>query len=79
MDLTAIREAIHRQPFQPFTIRLADGHSLAVVHPEFVAVGARRVIVIGQDDTWSVIEPLLVVSLDYSPPGAAPSLGDVET
>ena len=48
-------------------MRLADGRSLPVKHPEFVALSPRRVIVIADDEvgSWSVIEPLLVVSLDY--------------
>jgi len=66
VDLAVIREALHRQPFEAFTIRLADGRKLAVGHPDFVAVGPRRAIVIGPDDSWSVIEPLLIVSLDYN-------------
>jgi hypothetical protein len=66
MDLQGIREALHRQPFEPFCICLADGRSLNVPHPEMVAVGKRRVIVVEPDDSWLVIEPLLVVSLDYN-------------
>lgn len=68
MDLQGIREALNRVPFTPFAIRLADGRSLGVEHPEFVAVGKRRAIVIAADDSWSVIEPLLIVSLDYDAP-----------
>ena len=66
MDLKEIREALGRQPFEPFSISLADGRSLAVPHPEMVAVGKRRIIVVEADDSWSVIEPLLIVSLDYN-------------
>ena len=66
MDLDGVREAIRKQPFEPFTLCLADGRSLSVSHPEFVAVGRRRIVVIAEDDSWSVIEPLLIVSLDYS-------------
>jgi hypothetical protein len=66
MDLQGIREALHRQPFEPFRICLADGRSLAIPHPEMVAVGKRRVIVVEPDDSWSVIEPLLIVSLEYN-------------
>ena len=65
MDLPGILEALRRQPFEPFQMRLADGRSLSVSHPESVAVGARRVIVVQPDDSWAVIEPLLIVSLDY--------------
>ena len=66
MDLQGIREALRRQPFEPFTICLADGRSLDVPHPEMVAVGKRRIIVVEADDSWSVVEPLLIVSLDYN-------------
>ena len=66
MDLQGIREALRRQPFEPFSIRLADGRSLDVPHPEMVAVGKRRIIVVKQDDSWTVVEPLPIVSFDYN-------------
>jgi len=66
MDLQGIREALLRRPFESFSIRLADGRSLDIPHPEMVAVGKRRIIVVEPDDSWSVIEPLLIVSLDYN-------------
>jgi hypothetical protein len=65
MDIEGIRQALHREPFQPFKIRLADGRALHVPHPDFVALGPRRLIVVAEDSSWAVIEPLLVVSLDY--------------
>jgi len=66
MDPQGIVEALRRQPFEPFLMRLADGRSLSVTHPESVAVGTHRVIVVKPDDSWAVIEPLLIVSLDYN-------------
>jgi hypothetical protein len=68
MDIAGIREALHRQPFEPFVMRLADGQSLPVRHPDFVAVHPRRIIVVANDGGWSVVEPLMVVSLDYGQP-----------
>jgi hypothetical protein len=65
MDLDGLREAIKRTPFEPFAIRLADGRSIVVNHPEFVAVGKRRAVVIQDDDSCLWLEPLLVVSLDW--------------
>ena len=65
MDLQGIREAIKRQPFEPFRMCLADGRKLAIKHPETVAVGRRRLIVVQPNDSWTVVEPLMVVSLDY--------------
>jgi hypothetical protein len=66
MDLEGVREALHGEPFKPFTICLADGRRIPVRHPEMVAVGKRRIIVVQPDDSWSVVEPLLIVSLDYN-------------
>ena len=65
MDLPGIREAIKRQPFEPFRVCLADGRKLAIRHPETVAVGKWRLIVVQPNDSWTVVEPLMVVSLDY--------------
>jgi hypothetical protein len=67
MDIAGVREVLHRQPFEPFLIRLADGRSLPVSHRDFVALTPRRVIVGAEDDSWSIIEPLLIVSLDSMP------------
>lgn len=64
MNLDGVREALHKRPFEPFAFRLADGRSLPVRHPEFVAVGRRRIVLIHEDDSWSFLEPLLIVSLD---------------
>jgi len=64
MDIQGIREALHREPFEPFSIQLTDGRSLPVSHPDFVALGPRRIVVVTENDSWSVIEPLLIVSLD---------------
>lgn len=66
MDLEGVREALSKRPFEHFNIRLADGRSLTVRHPEMVAVGKRRIIVVEPDDSWLVIEPLLIVSLDFN-------------
>jgi hypothetical protein len=38
-----------------------------VPHRDFVALTPRRVIVGAEDDSWSIIEPLLIVSLDSMP------------
>ena len=76
MDLNGIREALRREPFRPFTIRLADGRNVAVPHPEFVAVGPRRVVVVSEDDSWNVLEPLLIVSLDFNSDGLQPEPTD---
>jgi hypothetical protein len=67
MDIAGVREALNRNPFEPFVMRLADGRSLPVPHRDFVALTPRRVIVGAEDDSWSVVEPLLIVSFDSMP------------
>lgn len=68
MDIAGIREVLHKQPFEPFVLRLADGRSLSVPHPDFIALGKRRIVVVGEDDATFMVEPLLIVSIDT--PGA---------
>jgi hypothetical protein len=68
MDVAAVREALHKEPFEPFSMALADGRSIPVPHPDFVAVHPRRIIVIRDDGSWSVVEPILIASLDYAKP-----------
>jgi hypothetical protein len=67
MDIAGVRELLHKQPFDPFVIRLADGRSLPVPHRDFVALTPRRVIVGAEDDSWCIVEPLMIVSLDSMP------------
>lgn len=68
MDIADVREALHKKPFEPFSIRLADGRSLPVPHPDFIAVGPGRIIVVAEDDSCSVVEPTMIVSLDSCSP-----------
>lgn len=68
MDLKSVRQAWKRQPFEPFVLRLADGRSVPVNHPDFVAMTERIVIVAEEDSSVKTVEPLLIVSIDYPPP-----------
>jgi hypothetical protein len=66
MDVEHVRTAVHQQPFEPFTIRLSDGRSLPVKHPEFVAISPNLVVVIGEKGYGtSNIDPFLIVSIEY--------------
>src|ERR1700730_17739307 len=70
MEISAIREALHRQPFRPFSLRLADGREISVPNTDFVALSQRRVVVINhQDESTSILEPLLIVSVEYMSDG----------
>jgi hypothetical protein len=67
MDIAGIREAWKKTPFTPFRLRLADGRGLRIPHRDFLSIspGGRRVIVYGRNDSMTIIEPLLIVSIDY--------------
>ena len=56
----------HAQPFRPYRIHMADGRSLDVHHPDFVARAptGRGIIVYKLDDTFEVVDLLLVASLE---------------
>ena len=69
MNLEAIRDALHRQPFRPFGLRLVDGRELHVPHPDFVAVSPRQVVVINAvDQSLSILEPFLIQSIEMPSP-----------
>jgi hypothetical protein len=56
----------HAQPFRPYRIHLADGRHLDVEHQDFLArsPAGRTAIVYKRDETFEVINLLLVVSLE---------------
>jgi hypothetical protein len=45
MNADAIREFLRREPFQPFVIRMSNGETHEVSHPECLIVGANRAVV----------------------------------
>ena len=70
MNPEALRVALRAQPFKPFTITLVDGRSFEIRHPELVIVSpkGRQAIIVNEDESWSVLEPLLILSLDHPAP-----------
>jgi hypothetical protein len=63
MTETEIKAALHRRPFMPFTLGIADGTTLAVPHPDtcFVAAGAVVVVTYNGDRTR---DQMHIVDLD---------------
>ena len=66
-QLRAMREA---HPFRPFTIYLADGRALTVLHRDFVSQspGGRTIIVYRSDEAFSVVDLYLVTELAVQGP-----------
>ena len=74
MTTDQFRNTLHQQPFRPFTIHMADGRAFQVTHPDFVAQSpsGRTVIVFQTDESYSMLDLLLVSELEvHSPDGRA--------
>ena len=69
MTIELLRNAYNRQPFQPFVIHQADGREVPVPHRDFMLTvpSGRRIIVVKPDDSWNVIDLLLVTDLEFKP------------
>ena len=64
MAIDQLRNFRNATPFKPFDIHLADGRSLAVDHPECLAVTSTgRTIGVAVGDVIEVVDLLLVTSL----------------
>jgi hypothetical protein len=59
-----VRTAMRAQPFRPFQVKLADGRTFRIDHPEFIAVSPNgREMVIYDNEGMSLIEMLMVVEV----------------
>ncbi|MEM1011800.1 MAG: hypothetical protein AAGI46_06220 [Planctomycetota bacterium] len=81
MTIQRIKQLHERRPFVPFTIETADGKSVEVRHPEFLAQtpNGRIVIFVDENDNVEFIDLLLVTKLttvapipEDAPPGSGP-------
>jgi hypothetical protein len=75
MNADSLRNARNAQPFQPFAVTLADGRRFEVRHRDFLSISpnGRQAVIWNADDSWSVLEPLLILTIDY--PAPSPSNG----
>lgn len=66
MTIEQMRKLYDAQPFHPFVIHLADGREIAVSSREFImaAPSGRTVVVATPDDTFNIIDLLLVTDLE---------------
>ena len=63
MHVDELRKLVHRQPFRPVDLRLADGTLLTVLHPESVAVARDTVFVVQPDGDWEMVDPAQIISV----------------
>jgi hypothetical protein len=66
-----LKSFLNTRPFRPFVIHTADGRAIDVNHPEWVAyAGGRTALVVKPDDTFELIDLLLVPSFEAKREGA---------
>ena len=68
MQMRELRSIYKAEPFDPFTMHLADGREVRVKHPDFIALSpvGRSVVVYDEEGAFDVIDLLLVVSVEVS-------------
>ena len=73
MDALAIRQVLGARPFQPVVLHLADGRSLEIPHSDFASISqsGRRVIVEKNDDTFEIVDVLLINRVEVKPSAQA--------
>jgi hypothetical protein len=66
MTIEQLTKVLHAAPFQPFTIRMADGRKFFVKHRDFISRSptGRTVIVQYDNDDYSVLDLLLATELE---------------
>jgi hypothetical protein len=69
MTTEQLRAAHRTTPFRPFTIRMADGRNFTISHPDFLSMSptGRTVVVYHPDESFSVVDLLLMTELEMSP------------
>ncbi len=72
MTFQQLDNAHKTRPFRPFTLHMADGRSFHVPHPEFLSrsPSGRTIIVYGSDESFSILDLLLLTELEVHPPRA---------
>jgi len=68
-----IRQLWKAEPFQKFTMHLADGRQIPVLHREFLMISpsGRTANVYQPDDSLNIVDLLLVTDLEVRPNGGA--------
>ncbi len=72
MTIEQLKKTIQPNTFGPFTIRLTDGQAFHIKHPEWVLIApkAERTFVVAEPDgTYSVLDLLLVTTLEFGKNG----------
>jgi hypothetical protein len=74
MQREQIRDLMRAQPFRPFTIHLPEGRQVQVTHYDFALLSpdSRTLLSYGPDNTFNMIDVMLIASIEVGPPPPAP-------
>ena len=78
MAVEKLREVVNANPFVPFSMRLADGRTIPVVHPDYIAFSQSGRIVCafhGPNDASTFVDVVLVTALEMGPGSAQTQAG----
>lgn len=80
MTVEQLRKAHQARPFEPFTLRTADGREYPVAHNEFLSFSqsGRTIAVSTPDDSFDVLDLLLVTSIHRGNGKPAPTAPQLE-
>lgn len=78
MTIEQLRAVYRARPFPPFTLHLADGEKLRVPHADFLSHSprGRTLIVYAEDDSFSIVDLLLVTRLEVHNGAAVDAAGN---
>ena len=73
MTIEQLRTTHRATPFQPFSIRMADGRQFPIPHPDFLSTSpsGRTAVIFHPDGSASIVDPLLMTELELSSPSAS--------
>ena len=66
MQVKELRSVYRAQPFKPFIVRLADGRSVRVRHPEFMALSptGRSAVVYAKGGGFEIVDLPLIAGIE---------------
>jgi hypothetical protein len=72
MTAQDLRAALQTSPFRPFTVRMTDGRSFPIHHPDFLLVGPAGRTAFAftpAGDEFSILDVMLMTELEFARQG----------
>ena len=70
MLIEELRNYVIKTPFEPFTVKVADGRTIPVIARDFILLAplGRLVTVYQTDGSFDVLDASLIAGISYEPP-----------